>query len=51
MMRESWHQCYSFNPMHATTQSTELIFLTADNRLSAIAQAFGLLTDNPNHHP
>ncbi len=38
-------------PAFATTQSTQLIFLTADNRLSAIAQALGLLTDNPNHHP
>jgi predicted nucleic acid-binding protein len=38
-------------PAFATTQSTSLIFLTADNRLSAIAQALGLLTDNPNHHP
>jgi len=37
-------------PAFATTQSTQLIFLTADNRLSAIAQALGLLTDNPNHH-
>ena len=38
-------------PAFATTQSTSLIFLTADNRLSAIAGALGLLTDNPNHHP
>jgi len=38
-------------PTFATTQSTSLIFLTADNRLSAIAQALGLLTENPNHHP
>jgi hypothetical protein len=38
-------------PAFATTQSTSLIFLTADNRLSAIAQTLGLLTDNPNHHP
>ena len=38
-------------PAFATTQSTQLIFLTADNRLSAIASALGLLTDNPNHHP
>jgi predicted nucleic acid-binding protein len=28
-----------------------LTFLTADDRLVAIAQAEGLLTDNPNHHP
>lgn len=38
-------------PAFATTQSTSLIFLTADNRLRAIAQVLGLLTDNPNHHP
>jgi len=38
-------------PAFATTQSTQLIFLTADDRLSAIAIALGLLTDNPNHHP
>ena len=29
----------------------QLTFLTADERLIAIAQAEGLLTDNPNHHP
>ena len=34
-----------------TTQSAQLIFLTADDRLSAIAKSLGLLTDNPNHHP
>ena len=28
-----------------------LMFVTADDRLLAIAQAEGLLTDNPNHHP
>ena len=38
-------------PTFATTQSTQLIFLTADNRLSTIAIAVGLLTDNPNNHP
>lgn len=38
-------------PAFATTQSTSLIFLTADDRLSAVAIALGLLTDNPNHHP
>lgn len=38
-------------PAFATTQSTSLIFLTADDRLSAVAGALGLLTDNPNHHP
>jgi uncharacterized protein len=38
-------------PAFATEQSTSLIFLTSDDRLSAVAQALGLLTDNPNHHP
>ena len=38
-------------PTFATTQFTSLIFLTADDRLSAVASALGLLTDNPNHHP
>ncbi len=38
-------------PAFTTTQSTDLIFLISDNRLSTIAQALGLLTDNPNHHP
>lgn len=28
-----------------------LLFVTADDRLLAIAQAEGLLTENPNHHP
>jgi len=28
-----------------------LTFVCADERLIAIAQAEGLLTDNPNHHP
>ena len=32
------------------TGVTPLTFLTADERLIAIAQAEGLLTDNPNHH-
>jgi predicted nucleic acid-binding protein len=32
-------------------QAPTLIFLAADDRLIAIAQANGLLTDNPNHHP
>jgi uncharacterized protein len=31
--------------------SPDPIFLTADNRLLAIAQATGLLCDNPNQHP
>ncbi|GAA6616937.1 type II toxin-antitoxin system VapC family toxin [Scytonema sp. NUACC26] len=38
-------------PAFAAKQSTSLIFLTSDDRLSTIAQALGLLTDNPNHHP
>lgn len=33
------------------TGVTALTFLTADDSLIAIAQAEGLLTDNPNHHP
>jgi len=35
----------------ARTEASTLTFLTADDRLVAIAQAEGLLTDNPNHHP
>ncbi|WP_017743000.1 type II toxin-antitoxin system VapC family toxin [Scytonema hofmannii] len=38
-------------PAFPATQSTQLIFLTADNRLSEIAVALGLLSNNPNHHP
>ena len=33
------------------TEAPALTFLTADDRLVAIAQAEGLFTDNPNHHP
>ncbi len=33
------------------TAKSPLTFICADNRLTAIAQANGLLTDNPNHHP
>jgi predicted nucleic acid-binding protein len=33
------------------TESPALTFLTADDRLIAIAQTEGLLTDNPSHHP
>jgi predicted nucleic acid-binding protein len=33
------------------TKSPALTFLTSDDRLVAIAQAEGLLTDNPSHHP
>lgn len=35
----------------AETGVIPLTFLTADERLIAIAQAEGLLTDNPNRHP
>lgn len=35
----------------ASTTSTLLIFLTADDRLLTIAQTAGLVTDNPNNHP
>lgn len=38
-------------PAFARAESTSLTFLAADDRLIAIAQAEGLLTDNPNHHP
>ena len=38
-------------PAFASTTSTSLVFLTADERLLAIAQSAGLLTDNPNNHP
>ncbi|MBD2773317.1 PIN domain-containing protein [Iningainema tapete] len=34
----------------AQAQSTLLVFLTADDRLIAAAQAEGLLTDNPNYY-
>jgi len=33
------------------TGKSYLKFVCADERLIAIAQAVGLLTDNPNHHP
>jgi predicted nucleic acid-binding protein len=35
----------------ARVTTPALTFLTADDRLLAIAQAEGLRTDNPNHHP
>jgi hypothetical protein len=38
-------------PTFATATSTSLVFLTADDRLLTIAQAAGLVTDNPNNHP
>lgn len=38
-------------PAFARAKATLLTFLAADDRLIAIAQAEGLLTDNPNHHP
>ena len=33
------------------TNKPPLTFICADDRLVAVAQAEGLLTDNPNHHP
>ena len=33
------------------TGKPPLTFICADDRLVAVAQANGLLTDNPNHHP
>jgi predicted nucleic acid-binding protein len=33
------------------TETPALTFLTADDRLVAVAHAEGLLTDNPNRHP
>ena len=33
------------------TGQPPLIFICADDRLTAIAQSEDLLTDNPNHHP
>lgn len=38
-------------PAFARAKSASLIFLAADDRLTAIARAEGLLTDNPNAHP
>ena len=38
-------------PAFTQPQSTSLVFLTADERLIAIAMAQGVLTDNPNQHP
>ncbi len=35
----------------AQVQTPTFTFLAADDRLTAVAQANGLLTDNPNHHP
>ncbi len=35
----------------AKGQTLAFTFLAADDRLVAVAQANGLLTDNPNHHP
>jgi predicted nucleic acid-binding protein len=37
-------------PAFTRSRSTSLIFLAADNRLLANAQAEGMVTDNPNHH-
>jgi hypothetical protein len=33
------------------TSKPPLTFICADDRLVAIAQAEGFLTDNPNYHP
>jgi uncharacterized protein len=38
-------------PAFAAATSTSLIFLTADNRLLAIAQTAGLVAENPNNYP
>jgi predicted nucleic acid-binding protein len=38
-------------PLFASASLTSLTFLTADDRLLAVAQAEGLLTDNPTRHP
>lgn len=38
-------------PAFTRAQSTPLIFVAADDYLLAAAQAEGLRTENPNHHP
>ena len=38
-------------PSFAQARRTSLTFLSADDRLLAIAQAERLASDNPNHHP
>ena len=38
-------------PEFALTGSVSLTFVSADDRLIAVAQAEGVLTDNPNRHP
>jgi predicted nucleic acid-binding protein len=37
-------------PAFASAKSASLVFVTADERLIAMAQAEGLLADSPNHH-
>ena len=37
-------------PIFDQTPSSQFLFLTADERLLAIAVALGLITDNPNHY-
>jgi predicted nucleic acid-binding protein len=39
------------HPSFAHARLTSLTFAAADDRLLAIAQAEGLRTENPNHHP
>lgn len=40
-----------FQALFAPTPDTQLVFVTADVRLSDIAQTEGLVTDNPNNYP
>ncbi len=45
------HNWLRIQPAFAMATSTPLVFLSADDRLLAIAQTARLLTDNPNNHP
>ncbi len=38
-------------PQISQVNTATFTFLTADDRLLAVAQAENLITDNPNHHP
>jgi predicted nucleic acid-binding protein len=38
-------------PAFARATSASLTFVSADNRLTSVAQTEGLLTDNPNNYP
>jgi predicted nucleic acid-binding protein len=38
-------------PAFASATSASLTFVSADNRLTSVAQTEGLLTDNPNNYP